>query len=114
VARRFPVKFTESAKLDVNEIRDYIAADRPGAAAKWVRELRRQIKNLETMPLMYEVVPEVENLDEEYRHIIYGNYRVIYQIKGREVLIVRVFHAARVLTERHLKMEPERGNHANP
>ncbi|MGI8982089.1 MAG: type II toxin-antitoxin system RelE/ParE family toxin [Pirellulaceae bacterium] len=35
-----------------------------------------------------------------YREIIQGNYRVIYRVSGDDVLIVAVYHAARLLDRR--------------
>ena len=99
MARRYRVEITSRAEHDIDLIQAVIARDKPGAASKWVREVHRQIRSLNSMPQRFEIIPEVENLNVEYRHIIYGNYRVIYRIRENRVNIIRVLHAAQIVTE---------------
>lgn len=90
----------ESAKQDVDGIYRTIANDKPVAAKNWVREFRRLVRSLTSMPERFEVIPEAEELDQRLRHlrhVIFGNYRIIYEIQSKTVNIVRVFHAARLL-----------------
>jgi plasmid stabilization system protein ParE len=98
VSRKRRVVITGSAELDVQSIRDYIAKDRAKAAAKWVREFQRRARLLATMPLAFEIVPEVDQVGDSFRHIIFGNYRIIYYVGADQISVCRVIHAARVLT----------------
>jgi toxin ParE1/3/4 len=102
VARRFQVRITISAERDVLSIENYIARDKPQAAAKWARTILKRIASLRHLPFRYEVIPEELNLELEYRHIVFGNYRIIFRVDGSVVWVVRVFHAARILTTEHL------------
>lgn len=80
-------------------IHAYIALDKPLAAAKWERAIRRQWRSLRLNPRRYEVIPEVAycEYEYEYRHVLYGNYRTIYRIADdKTVRVVRVIHAAQV------------------
>jgi plasmid stabilization system protein ParE len=99
VARRYRVELSARAEHDLDSIQAFIARDKPGAASKWVREIHRQIRSLNSMPQRFEIIPEVDNLNVEYRHIIYGNYRVIDRIRENRVHIIRVLHAAQIVTE---------------
>jgi len=81
----------------VAEIWDYIAQDKPEAAAAFVLSLEEQIGRLERFPERCPLVPENELLGTAYRHLLYGSYRTIFKIVGSRVIILRVLHGARLL-----------------
>ncbi len=83
--------------MDILQIRDCISRDSPSAGGKWVREIKRQIGSLEKFPLRCPVIPESAELGNEYRHLIYGNYRTLFKVIGSSVVIMRVIHGARLL-----------------
>jgi plasmid stabilization system protein ParE len=95
--KSFQVDITAAAEGDVNEIRAFIARDKPEAAAKWVETISRQFRALERNPERHEVIPEAGDLGVEYRHQVFGSYRTIYRIEGARVIIVRVIHGSRLL-----------------
>jgi plasmid stabilization system protein ParE len=99
VRTNFRVEIGSSAKDDVQAIHDHIALDKRGAATKWVREFYRHVRSLRETPFGYEVIPEVDDLSIPFRHLLHGNYRIIYRVyeEQRRVLVVRVIHAARIL-----------------
>lgn len=101
--RKYRVEITQIAESDIQEIFDYIARDKKAAAIKWVEEIERQIISLESFPLRCRIIPEAKELGEKYRHIIYDNYRTIFRIEGSKVIIMRVFHSARLLDLRILE-----------
>jgi plasmid stabilization system protein ParE len=72
------------------------------AAAKWVRHVRRRIASLSLHPLRCELIPEDDESHFEYRHLLFGNYRVIYRVQDDVVLVMRVFHASRILRRGNL------------
>jgi plasmid stabilization system protein ParE len=106
VSRKPRVVITESAKLDVRSVRDYIARDRAKAAAEWVREFQRRARLLASMPLGFEIIPEAEQIGAPFRHVVFGNYRIIYQVVGNQVILCRVIHAARLFTLRMMELPP--------
>lgn len=71
--------------------------DKPRAARKWVLAVREKVRSLARLPMLYEVIPEAPEIGHDYRHIIYGNYRIIYRIELAQVIVVRIIHAARML-----------------
>jgi len=94
---KYQVDITRIAESDIKEIHSTIARDNPLAAAKWFEEVERQIHSLENFPLRCPVIPEAQELGNQYRHLIYGYYRTIFRIEGKGVIILRVIHGARLL-----------------
>jgi toxin ParE1/3/4 len=77
----------------VLEIHDFIADDKPQAAAAWVDDLFVKLKCLETFPGSGCVVPELARPD--IREILFSEYRLIYQISEESILILTVHHSKR-------------------
>lgn len=95
--KKYHVQITPGAGNNVRAIRDYIALDNVSAARNWVREFKRLARSLDFMPERYEIIPEAEKVGADYRHIIFGNYRLIFRIETKKVIVLRVIHAARIL-----------------
>jgi plasmid stabilization system protein ParE len=95
--RKYDVEITRRAESDIKEIFGYILKDNRTAAIKWVAEIERQIESLENFPLRCAVIPEVHEMKEKYRHLIYGAYRTIFRIEEARVIIMRVIHSSRLL-----------------
>ena len=86
-----------TAGEDAQHIHDRIAADKPMAAAKWYRGFARHARSLRQLPYRYEQIPEAEELGLPLRHIIFGNYRILYRVDENRVTVLRIIHAARLL-----------------
>lgn len=72
----------------VEEIADYIAADDPIAAERWVTGIFDAAERLADFPESGRVVPEVGV--RRIREVIFGSYRVIYSLGNQvEILTVR-------------------------
>jgi len=97
--QKYCVEITKIAESDIQEIFEYIARDSQSAAIGWIEEIERQIDSLETFPLRCPIIPEAQELGsgDKYRHILYGNYRTIFTIYASGVMIMRVFHGAKLL-----------------
>lgn len=102
MARRHHVRTTRASEADIVEARDHIASDSPRAALTWVEEISRAIESLDRFPHRGAVIPEAEDLGRELRHLILGQYRLIYRIEGSTVWVLRVIHGARLLDMRFL------------
>lgn len=94
---KFRVEITPAAERDIEAIWDYIAQDSPDNASAFIIALEEQIEALEHFPLRCTFIPENEILGTSYRHLLYGNYRTIFRIAGKTVVILRVIHGARLL-----------------
>lgn len=97
VPKRFSVEITASAEGDISEIWEYIARDKPDAATEFILQLEARIDSLEKYPERCQLVPENELLGTGYRHLVYGNYRTVFKITGKRVIILRVINGSRLL-----------------
>jgi toxin ParE1/3/4 len=78
-----------------SEIAEYIALDKPSAADQWITTVFSKVKQLESSPEIGRVVPEIGN--EQFRKLIYGNYRIIYHIEKKQVSILTIRHGKQIL-----------------
>jgi addiction module RelE/StbE family toxin len=81
--------WSERAIRDLEAIDAFIAADNPGAAARWVERLLEAAEQAAQAPLAGRVVPERERAD--IREIIVRGYRLVYLVKASEVVVLTVF-----------------------
>ncbi len=79
----------------VSEIADYIAEDKPSAAEKWIDTVFSKVEQLESSPEIGRIVPEINN--NQFRELIYGNYRIIYRIEGKQISILTIRHGKQIL-----------------
>ena len=79
----------------VAEIAEYIAQDSPTSAQKWVESIFQVVERLEKFPKSGRIVPEV--MQDDFREIIHGNYRIIYRLQSESVSILTVRHGRQIL-----------------
>ncbi len=73
---------------------------------RWAKRVFQLAHTLESQPFRYEEIPETEGFSFPYRHVLFGNYRLIYRIVEEQVTVVRVIHAARELHPEFLEGDP--------
>ena len=78
-----------------SEIAEYIAQDKPSAAEKWINTVFLKIKQLKSSPEIGRVVPEIRN--DQFRELIYGNYRIIYRIEKTQISTLTIRHGKQIL-----------------
>jgi toxin ParE1/3/4 len=78
-----------------SEIAEYIALDKPSAAEKWIATVFSKVELLRPSPESGRVVPEIRN--DQFRELIYGNYRIIYRIEKTQIAILTVRHGKQIL-----------------
>lgn len=85
------LQWDDRALADLDSIADYIAADKPRAAAKVIAYIRNAALSLETSPELGRASPE-----PGVRELILARYPYIlaYEIIESEVRILAVFHHA--------------------
>jgi len=79
--------FAPSARQDLSDVFDYIARDKPIAAAKWVDKIEEKCRLIATMPEFGEKRPEH---GEEIRSSVIGRYVVFYRSIVGGIEVVRV------------------------
>jgi plasmid stabilization system protein ParE len=71
-----------------SEIAEYIAQDKPSAAEKWINTVFSKVEQLKSSP-------EIRN--DQFRELIYGNYRIIYRIEKKQISILTIRHGRQIL-----------------
>ncbi|HEY2091882.1 MAG TPA: type II toxin-antitoxin system RelE/ParE family toxin [Thermoanaerobaculia bacterium] len=89
----YSVRWADSAIAAVAEHVEYIARDSPSYAATLVERSESAAASLFQFPRRGRVVPEYG--DETIREIFIDRYRLIYRVRGDDVLIVAFVHGAR-------------------
>ena len=95
--KKYRVEITRHAEQDIETVWQHIVEDSPDQAEKFISSLEEHTKTLESFPLRCPIIPESEYLGFEYRHLLYGDYRIIYRVIGSVVYVLRVIHSARLL-----------------
>lgn len=96
--------WTEPALIDLDELAEYIALDKPSAAKKLVEDIFSRVELLHQSPNSGRKPPELERL--RYREVIVGPCRIFYRVTNKKVYILYVMRSERklrnyILTERN-------------
>ena len=89
--------WSPQALRDLENIRDYIAADSPRYAALVVERIVVQVERLSSFPESGRVVPERNSPD--IREVIVAPYRLVYRLRPGLVEIATVFRGSRMFPE---------------
>lgn len=89
------IKWTEPALIDLDQIAEYIALDKPSAARNLVKEVFQFTKKLKQFPESGSKPPELA--DTDYRELVVGPCRVFYRIDKNTVYILYVMRSEREL-----------------
>lgn len=79
----------------LTEIAAFIAQDDLLTAEKWIEKIFTAVGRLRQFPDSGRVVPEIGM--NEFREVIFGNYRIIYRKEVEMVAILTVRHGKQVL-----------------
>ena len=87
------IKWTKTALASVDEIAGFIAKDNPTRVTSFVLELQAAVTKLQAHTGMGRAarVPRTREL------VLHKNYIAIYRVRGDDVEILRLHHAARNL-----------------
>ena len=89
------IVWTEPAISDLNDIAEYIALDKIGAAKKLVQRIYSRVELLSESPNYGRKPPELG--DSRYREVIVGPCRIFYRHSDNEVIVLYVMRAERLL-----------------
>jgi toxin ParE1/3/4 len=89
------IAITETAYADLEDIENYISQDSPTIARKFILRIFDKIDQLYNYPDSGKPVPEFH--DPSIRELLLNKYRIIYQVNGDKINILRVVHGARLL-----------------
>ena len=91
------IEWSRRSKRNITEIYRYIERASPQYADRFIDKLLARIYKLENFPESGEVFQQIPGLN--LRQIVFGNYRIFFRSNQSTVLIVSIFHAARLLSE---------------
>ncbi|WP_318013143.1 type II toxin-antitoxin system RelE/ParE family toxin [Mesorhizobium sp. BH1-1-4] len=84
--------FTRRAEADLAAIGDYIALHNPFRAVTFIQELRRDCKELCTMPERYPLFER--HRSSSIRRRVHGSYLIFYRVGTETLEIVHILHGA--------------------
>jgi plasmid stabilization system protein ParE len=71
----------------------------PAQAERWYQGLFARIETIADQPLRCPVIAESRRFPEELRELLYGRrpnkYRIIFTIRGTDVVVLYIHHGAR-------------------
>lgn len=98
--KRKRIVWAEAARRDLHLIVSYLADHSPQAALATLDRIARSARKLAELADGGRVVPELARLHiREYRELIIRPYRLMYRVRGRDVLVLAVFDARRSLED---------------
>jgi len=89
------VIWSQSARVDLRSIHDFIAHDSRFYAKKVIQDIREKADILEQLPRTGKKVPELN--EDHVREISLYSYRVIYEIGDQGIFVLAVVHKRRDL-----------------
>jgi plasmid stabilization system protein ParE len=97
------VHISARALREIDEAIEWLAARSHAAAVRWHEQLLEAVRSLETNPERWELAPESECYPGELRQLLHGKrrgvYRILFEVRGETVYILRVRHSAQALLE---------------
>jgi len=91
----YRVTWSPEALEDLESIAEYIERDSLFYAQSVVSKILGASRNIKEFPLIGRVVPELG--DESIRERFIYSYRLVYQMRQQNILIVAVIHGKRLL-----------------
>lgn len=84
------LRWTTSARADLVRLHEFLETVNPRAAARAVRLLVAGAKRIPARPRLGQRLREFA--DREVRRILVGDYEIRYELAGRDVFVLRIFH----------------------
>jgi toxin ParE1/3/4 len=85
-----------AAKKDLRNIATYIGKDNPKRAVSFVAEINQKIRLLTERPFSF---PAHEEWQQSVRSALHGQYHIIFEVTGNEIVVLRVLHGARNIAD---------------
>ncbi len=92
--KQLAVVWTDRALSDLEAIGDFIAADGPVAAARWLGVLMASAERAAGTPMAGRRVPEIGR--DDIREVLKRSYRIVYRVRGDRLEVLTVFEGHRL------------------
>ena len=96
---QYKVELSAQAEADVGEIYQYIRQHGPANPDRWKIGLDRKLASIETFAEAYSFAPENEYTQLAIRQLLYGPFRILYEVQESSVFVLTVRHGARQFIE---------------
>jgi plasmid stabilization system protein ParE len=97
------VHITARALREIDAALEWLSERSRTAATRWHERLMEAVRSLEDHPERCELAPESEWFEGEIRQLLHGKrrgvYRILFEIRGDTVYILRVRHTAQAFLE---------------
>lgn len=97
------VHITARALREIDAALEWLTERSRPAAVRWHQQLTEAIRSLENNPERWGLAPESEWYSGELRQLLHGNrrgaYRILFEVRGDTVYVLRVRHSAQALLE---------------
>ena len=91
----YKVRIPPSVITELEDNFDYIAKDSITNAVRWYRNIQEKILSLQENPRRCPIAIESRYRSYEIRHLIVGQYRVLFRIRDDTVEVLHVRHGNR-------------------
>lgn len=91
------ITWSPQAVDDLVENNRFIARENPEAARAIINSIYASRIRIKEFPTQGRIVPEINQKD--IREIFSGNFRIIYQIEAKRILILTIRHMKQLLTK---------------
>jgi plasmid stabilization system protein ParE len=97
------VRITARALREIDQALAWLSERSPAAAARWHRQILAAVRSLESNPERCGLAPESAWYPGEIRQFLHGKrqgvYRILFEVRGDTVFILRIRHSAQALLE---------------
>lgn len=97
------IHFTSRALHEIDEALAWISERSRAAAIRWHAQLMEAVRSLKSNPELCGLAPESEWYPGEIRQLLHGKrrgvYRILFEVRGNIVYILRVRHSAQELLD---------------
>jgi plasmid stabilization system protein ParE len=97
------IQITSRALREIDCALEWLAEQSPQAALRWHEQLMEAVRSLENNPERCGLAPESEWYPGEIRQLLHGKrqgiYRILFEVRGDTVYILRVRHSAQALLD---------------
>ena len=91
--KKYRIEIKPTAENDLARQYRQIAEESPQNAATWYLQITAAIEKLHILAERCPIAPEDLDIQQGIRHLVIGEYRVLYLIDGDAVEILHVRHA---------------------
>lgn len=92
--KKYRVEIKPTAEADLIKRYHEIGEDSPQNALNWYLSIIDAIEKLDELAERCPVAPEDTEICKGIRHLIIGDYRVLYHITGDVVMVLHIRHRA--------------------